>query len=62
MPNMNGIEFVEKLRADSRLGHVPVYAVTTDAEFSRDNRSALFAGILLKPLTFSKLMEAFDRR
>ena len=62
MPNMNGIEFAEKLRADSRLSHVPVYAVTADAEFVRDDRSSLFTGILLKPLTYSKLVEAFGRR
>ena len=62
MPKLNGIEFVEKLRADSRLGRVPVYAVTADAEFGLDARSALFTGILLKPLTFSKLMKVFDRR
>ena len=37
-------------------------AVTADAEFGRDARSALFTGILLKPLTYSKLVEAFGRR
>jgi len=59
MPNMNGIEFAEKLRADPRLGRVPVYAVTADAEFKRDAKSAIFTGILLKPLTYSKLVEMF---
>ena len=59
MPNVNGIEFAEKLRGDSRFRGLPVYAVTADAEFLRDERSSLFTGILLKPLTYSKLMEVF---
>ena len=61
MPNMNGIEFVEKLRADPRFGQIPVFAVTADAEFQCDERSDLFTGILLKPLTYTKLIEAFER-
>ena len=59
MPNMNGIEFIEKLRADSRFRRLPVFAVTADAEFLRDDRNRLFTGILLKPLTYSKLVETF---
>ena len=60
MPNVNGIEFAEKLRGDSRFRGLPVYAVTADAEFLRDARSSLFTGIMLKPLTYSKLMEVFS--
>ena len=59
MPNMNGIELIEKLRADIRFLLLPVYAVTADAEFLRDDRNRLFSGILLKPLTYGKLVEAF---
>ncbi len=59
MPNMNGLEFIEKLRADSRFSRLPVYAVTADAEFSEEARSHLFTGILLKPLTYGKLVEVF---
>ena len=59
MPNMNGIEFVEKLRADPRFGDLPCFAVTADTEFHRDSRTELFTGILLKPMTYGKLMEAF---
>ena len=59
MPNMNGLEFVEKLRADSRFSRLPVYAVTADTEFSEEARSHLFTGILLKPLTYGKLVEVF---
>jgi CheY-like chemotaxis protein/anti-sigma regulatory factor (Ser/Thr protein kinase) len=57
MPNMNGIEFVEKLRADSRFKHLPAYAVTADTESHQDDRADLFTGILLKPLTYAKLVE-----
>jgi len=60
MPNVNGIELVEKLRADSRFRGIPVYAVTADAEFQRDDRNKLFSGILLKPLTYDKIVEAFN--
>ena len=59
MPNMNGAEFVEKLRDDARFRRLPVFAVTADTEFLRDARSGLFTGILLKPLTYANLVKAF---
>ena len=59
MPNMNGIEFIEKLRVDARFKRLPVFAVTADTEFQRDARTRLFTGILLKPLTYEKLLEVF---
>jgi signal transduction histidine kinase len=59
MPNMNGLEFVEKLRADSRFGNLPVFALTADTEIRGDSRTRLFTGVLLKPLTYDKLVEAF---
>ena len=54
MPIMNGLEFVEKLRADERFQQLPVYAVTADTEFQSDARHDLFNGILLKPITFGQ--------
>ena len=60
MPNMNGIEFAEKLSGDPRFRGLPVYAVTADTEFQRDDRNRLFTGILLKPITYSKLKETFS--
>ena len=60
MPNINGIELTEKLRDNSRFRRLPVYAVTADAEFLRDDRNKLFTGILLKPLTYAKLLETFS--
>ena len=61
MPNMNGLEFIERIRADSRFGRLPVFLVTADTEFQRDKRTELFDGILLKPLTHDRLMEVFAR-
>ena len=60
MPNMNGLEFIEKLRADPRFGRIPVFAVTADTEFQQDARTKLFTSILLKPLTYGKLVEVFS--
>jgi CheY-like chemotaxis protein len=60
MPNMNGLEFIEKVRADSRFARLPVFAVTADAEFVHDERSKIFDGILLKPITYDRLMEVFS--
>ena len=59
MPNMNGLEFIEKLRADSRFTKLPVFALTADTESRQDPRTDLFSGILLKPVTYDKLMEIF---
>ena len=60
MPNKNGIELVGALREDDRFRRIPVFAVTADAEFVRDERSAIFDGILLKPITYDRLMEVFS--
>ena len=59
MPNINGLELIEKLRADSRFKGLPVFAVTADTEANNDSRSKLFTDILLKPLTYGKLVEVF---
>ena len=59
MPNMNGLEMIEKLRADSRFGNLPVFALTADTEINGDKRTKLFTGILLKPITYDKLIDVF---
>ena len=61
MPNMNGLEFIEKLRADSRFSRLPAFAVTADTEYHKDSRFRLFNGILLKPLTYGKLIEVLKK-
>ena len=59
MPNMNGIEFIGKLRSSSRFRNTPCFAVTADTECQRDAQCRLFTGVLLKPLTYAKLLAAF---
>ena len=57
MPNLNGLELVEKVRADPRFARLAVFAVTADTETRQDDRAKMFDGILLKPLTYGKLLE-----
>ena len=60
MPKINGLELIEQLRADSRFSRLPVFALTADTEFKRDARTRLFTGVLLKPVTYDKLLKTFD--
>ena len=59
MPNVNGMEFIEKVAANPRFNRLPVFALTADTEFRRDSRTGLFTGVLLKPITYGKLVEVF---
>ena len=61
MPKMNGLELIEKLREDSRFESLTVLAVTADTEFRNDDRHKLFTRVLLKPLTFTKLVDALTK-
>lgn len=59
MPRMNGLEFLQQLRADSQLKATPVIVLTTSDE-DRDKVEAYnlnVAGYILKPVTFSKFAE-----
>lgn len=59
MPRMNGIEFLQILRADANLKPIPVVVLTTSAaEQDRVEASQLnVAGYLLKPVQFSEFVE-----
>ena len=57
MPNMNGLEFIEKLREGPQFKTLSVFALTADTENQSDPRARLFSGLLLKPLTYGKLIE-----
>jgi len=60
MPKMGGIEFLQELRADSELRAIPVIVLTTSDEDS-DKVEAYklnVAGYILKPVTFTKFVEA----
>ena len=59
MPKMNGIEFLEALRADADLASTPVVVLTTsnDDQDKIDAYNLNVAGYLLKPVTFSNFCE-----
>lgn len=59
MPKMNGIEFLQALRADSELASAPVVVLTTsnDDQDKIDAYNLNVAGYLLKPVTFSNFCE-----
>jgi len=55
MPRMNGFEFLEALRAEPTLAHVPVFITTTSAlDIDRAEATRLgVSGYILKPLDFA---------
>lgn len=59
MPRMNGIEFLQALRADPGLASAPVVVLTTsnDDQDKIDAYNLNVAGYLLKPVTFSNFCE-----
>jgi CheY-like chemotaxis protein len=59
MPKMNGIEFLEALRADPELSSTPVVVLTTsnDDQDKLDAYTFNVAGYMLKPVTFSSFCE-----
>ncbi len=59
MPKMNGIEFLQALRADADLAATPVVVLTTsnDDQDKIDAYNLNVAGYLLKPVTFSNFCE-----
>ena len=66
MPKMNGIEFLEALRADPELSDTPVVVLTTsnDDQDKHDAYNLNVAGYLLKPVTFNSFcdrMATLDR-
>jgi CheY-like chemotaxis protein len=59
MPKMSGLEFLQELRADSTIRHIPVIMLTTSNE-EQDRIHAYdlnVAGYILKPVTFSTFVE-----
>lgn len=55
MPKMNGIEFLQIIKADDQLKNIKVFIMTTSGE-EADRRTAEelgIAGYLLKPLNFN---------
>jgi CheY-like chemotaxis protein len=59
MPKMNGLEFLQELRADPAIRQIPVVVLTTSNE-EKDRIQAYnlnVAGYILKPVTFSIFVE-----
>jgi CheY-like chemotaxis protein len=59
MPKMNGLEFLQELRADATIRQIPVVVLTTSNE-EKDRIQAYnlnVAGYILKPVTFSIFVE-----
>lgn len=59
MPKMGGLEFLQELRADSKLKPIPVIILTTSNE-DKDRIEAYnlnVAGYILKPVTFLSFAE-----
>jgi CheY-like chemotaxis protein len=59
MPKMNGLEFLQELRADPQIRQTPVVVLTTSNE-EKDRVQAYnlnVAGYILKPITFGNFVE-----
>jgi CheY-like chemotaxis protein len=59
MPEMNGLEFLQELRSDATIKHIPVVVFTTSNE-ERDRIETYclnIAGYILKPATFDCLVQ-----
>jgi CheY-like chemotaxis protein len=59
MPKMNGLEFLQELRADPTIRQIPVVVLTTSNE-EKDRVQAYdfnVAGYILKPITFGSFVE-----
>ena len=60
MPKMNGLEFLQAMRADENLKRISVFVMTTSNEDS-DKLNAYnlnVAGYILKPLSFEKFLNS----
>ncbi len=58
MPNMDGIELVGTLRADSRFRYIPIVMLTTETDYARKMaaKAAGATGWISKPFTPNQLL------
>lgn len=63
MPNMNGLEMVEAINADSKLPHPPIVMLTTEgsAELIERAKKAGAKGWLVKPFKPEQLVEVVSK-
>jgi CheY-like chemotaxis protein len=59
LPGMDGLTFTRKLKADARLGHVPVVALTAFAMRGDEERAAAAGcrGYIVKPIDIRRFAE-----
>jgi two-component system chemotaxis response regulator CheY len=63
MPNMNGIELIRALRADSRYRLTPILMLTTESsqERRREGKAAGATGWIVKPFEPKHLIDSLHR-
>tara|TARA_R110002096_G_scaffold190345_3_gene371440 strand:+ start:769 stop:1134 length:366 start_codon:yes stop_codon:yes gene_type:complete len=63
MPNMNGIELVQKLRSDPRFRSTPILILTTESDdgIKQQGRAAGATGWIVKPFVPEKLLKVVDK-
>lgn len=63
MPNMNGIELVQKLRGDPRFRATPILILTTESDDSlkQQGRAAGATGWIVKPFVPEKLLKVVNK-
>lgn len=63
MPNMNGIELVQKLRSDPKFRATPILILTTesDASLKQQGRAAGATGWIVKPFVPEKLLQVVKK-
>ena len=57
MPVMDGAELVKNIRADARIAHLKVCALTADVEARTSYKDQGFDYLLLKPVTINEMLE-----
>ena len=68
MPNMDGLEFLRRVRTDEKFKDLPFVLVTavSDKDYIFEAKSLQVSGYILKPVTFkrvqSKLQELFPEK
>lgn len=63
MPNMNGIELVQKLRSDPRFRATPILILTTESDdgLKQQGRAAGATGWIVKPFVPEKLLKVVGK-
>ncbi|MEG2075626.1 MAG: response regulator, partial [Victivallaceae bacterium] len=60
MPEMNGAELAAKIRAIPEINSIKIVVVTADTEQAEVQKSGVFDGVLLKPITIDAIRKTLD--